>query len=190
MLTPDEIERPRDPLHRSRHSVGRARQAFEGRRRGRARLLPHVRGAGRAARGIRRAEGAQEGKGSLPEEHSDGHGHGGDGEAARHVRARPRRLSQPERQGAARRAGDAAAAPEGCAAQPTHAGEVARRSGTSAHRARRRQSVLADVLRPRHRQDAGGLRRAGRAARRIRSCSTGSRPSSSAPAGTSGRCSG
>ncbi len=52
--------------------------------------------------------------------------------------------------------------PEGCAAQPADAGEVARRSGTSADLARRRQPVLADVLRLRHRQDAGGLRRAGR----------------------------
>ena len=49
---------------------------------------------------------------------------------------------------------------------------------------------LADVFRRRHRQDAGRFRRAGRAAGRIRSCSTGWRPNSCAPVGTSGRCSG
>ena len=54
--------------------------------------------------------------------------------------------------------------PEGRAAQPADAGEVARRSATSADRARRREPLLADVLRRRPRQDAGGLRRAGRAA--------------------------
>ena len=51
------------------------------------------------------------------------------------------------REGAAGRAGHAAAAAEGCAAQPADAGEVAGRSGASAHRARGGQSLLADVLR-------------------------------------------
>ena len=80
--------------------------------------------------------------------------------------------------------------PKRRAAQPADAGAVAGRAGASAHRARRGEPLLADVLRLRHRQDAGGLRRAGRAAGRIRSCSTGWRPSSCARAGTSGRCSG
>ena len=53
----------------------------------------------------------------------------------------------------------------------------------SADRAGRGEPVLADVLRHRHRQDAGGFRLAGRAAGRIRSCSTGWPPSSCARAG-------
>ena len=54
------------------------------------------------------AQCGREGRGR--EDHSDRDGHGGDEEAARHVRAGARRLSQPDREGAARRAGDAAAA--------------------------------------------------------------------------------
>ena len=78
----------------------------------------------------------------------------------------------------------------GRAAQSADAREVARAARASAHVARRGESLLADVLRTGHRQDAGGLRRAGRAAGPSRSCSTGWPPSSSARAGTSGRCSG
>ena len=50
---------------------------------------------------------------------------------------------------------------------------MARRSGASADRARRGQSLLAAVLRHRPGEDAGGFRLAGRTALATRSCSTG-----------------
>ena len=65
---------------------------------------PTLRGAAERAR--RAAEG--EGRGREDDPHH--HGHGGAEEAARELRAGARRLSQPDREGAARRAGDAAAA--------------------------------------------------------------------------------
>ena len=73
--------------------------------------------------------------------------------------------------------------------QSSRAGAMARRSRAIRCTARvDGQSLLADVLRRRARQDGGGLRLAGRVADRTRSCSTGWRPSSCAPAGTSRRC--
>src|SRR5207249_5020533 len=53
-------------------------------------------------------------------------------------------------------------AAQGRAAQPADVGEMAGRSGASADLPRRRESVLADVFRRRHRQDPGELRRPGR----------------------------
>ena len=78
------------------------------------------------------------------------------------------------------RPGGAAAAAGRARREPPGAGPVAGRSRASADRARGGQSLLADVLRHRAREDGGGLRLAGRAARAIRSCSTGWRRSSSA----------
>ncbi len=113
-------------------------------------------------------ERAAEAERSGAEADSDGDGDGGAEEASRKLRARARGLSQPDREGPARRARDAAA-DRACgrgwrADQSAHAGEVARATRASAHVARRGESLLADVLRTRHRQDAGRLRRAGRAA--------------------------
>ena len=145
-------------------SFRRVRQARGGGGRGGSRLLPDACRAAGAPHGACRAEGAEQGERGVREGHSDRDGDGRDEEAARDVRARARRLSQPDREGAAWCSGDAAAAAEGCAAQSPHTRAVARRSEPSADRARRGESLLADVLRLRHRQDAGGFRRAGGAA--------------------------
>ena len=56
--------------------------------------------------------------------------------------------------------------------------------GQSAARARHREPLLADVFRHGHREDGRGFRRRRASGRRIRNCSTGWPPSSSAPAGT------
>ena len=103
--------RPRASLPVARDPVGQQRQALEGARRLPARVLPHLCRAGAVARrsnaSSRRCEKQKE---AVGEDDSDRDGDGGAEEAARDVRARPRRLSQPDREGAARRAGDAAAA--------------------------------------------------------------------------------
>ena len=57
-----------------------------------------------------------------------------------------------------------AAHAEGPAAEPPGARALAGGPVASAHRARGREPLLADVLRQRHREDVGGLRLAGRAA--------------------------
>ena len=65
------------------------------------------------------------------------------------------------------------------AAEPARPGPLAGVAGQPAHGPRDRQPRLAAVLRHRPGEDARGLRRPGREARRTPSCSTGWRPSSS-----------
>ena len=94
--------------------------------------------------------------------HPHDHGDARHERTARDVRARPRRLSQQGREGNGSGAGGSPAASARRARQPTWPREVAGLALESAHRARCRQPLLADVLRRRHRQDGRGLRLARR----------------------------
>ena len=116
-------------------------------------------------------------------------------EGARLVRAavvraaRPRQLHGEGRARLRRHAGGAAPDARRSAGQPARPRPMAGRREQPARRARRRQPPLGADLRPRPRRDQRGLRHARRAARRIRSCSTGWRPSSSRRAGARRRSS-
>ena len=140
------------------------RKTVEGGWHGDSRVLPHERRADALRDDARRAEGTPAAPGRTRETNSIGDGDGRDGDAARHVRARSRRLSKSDGESPAGCSRDAAAVAQGRAVEPADAREVVGRSGAPAHRPRRRESFLADLLRQRHRQDAGRLRRAGGAA--------------------------
>ncbi len=161
VLTADEVEdlaihnRPRAILSGVNGKVSKDQAEYLGEY-----FLTHA--APEALRTAQRgARGTAEAEGRAGEADSHGDGHGRVEGAARDLRARPRGLPEPDGQGRSRCARDAAAAPGRRAGQPAHAGELAGAARPSAHGPGRREPLLADVLRTRHRQDAGGLRRAG-----------------------------
>ena len=173
----------------ARHPVWRDRQALPRRSAVPARLLPDIRRSGGDAHRPHGSAEAARGTCGTAEGHSNRDGHGGDEDAARHVRAGAGRLPQPGRKGPAGRAGHAAAAARGRTAQPPRpwpAGSSTRsiRSPRAWPSTGSGRPISATASSRRRRTSACRARR-----RSIPSCSTGWPPSSSAPAGTSRRCS-